>query len=422
MTKKIYLDNAASTPVDEKVKKEMEPYFSEIFGNPGSIHSFGQEAQIGVDKARRKIADFLNCQSQEIIITASATEANNLALKGVIGAFTKKDFIPHIITSAFEHESILEPCRQLEKIGSAEITYLPVSKDGFVNPEDVKNALKDNTVLVSVMYANNEIGTVQPIFEISRIITDFKKRKSEIRNPSAFGGSASGGKSETNSKFKIQNSKFGAALPLLHTDAVQAVQFLNCDVQKLGVDLLSLSGQKIYGPKGVGALFVRSGVKIEPLVSGGIQEGGLRGGTENVPGIVGLGAAVALAAENQKAGVSAKIEKLTNKLTEGILKNVKGASLNGAKENRLPNNANILFKGVSSEMLIIALDSEGIVVSAGSACSAKALKSSHVLRAIGLSEKDASSSLRFTLSKHTTEEEINFVLRKMPEIINKLNK
>lgn len=399
MRKKIYLDNAASTPVDEKVKKEMEPYFSEIFGNPGSIHSFGQEAQIGIDKARRKIADFLNCQSQEIIFTGSATEANNLALKGITGAVlsearkNKKDFTPHIITTAFEHESVLDPCRQLEKSGFAEITYLPVSKDGFVNLEDIKKAMKENTVLVSVMYANNEIGTIQPIAKISEIVRNFRNVKC----------------AET-------------ALPLLHTDAVQAVQFLDCDINKLGVDLLSLSGQKIYGPKGVGALFVRSGVKIDPLVSGGMQEGGLRGGTENVPGIVGLGAAVESAAGGQKNGTPAKIAVLRDRLIDGILKNVKNSSLNGSLENRLPNNANILFKGASSEMLIIALDSEGVAVSAGSACSAKALKSSHVLRAIGLSEKDASSSLRFTLSKHTAEEEIDYAVKVISKIIVNLKK
>lgn len=407
----VYLDNAASTPVDERVKKAMEPYFSEIFGNPGSIHSFGQEAQIGTDKARKQVADFLGCSTQEIIFTGSATEANNLALKGITGAVlsearkNKKDFIPHVITTAFEHESVLDPCRQLEKSGLAEITVLPVSKEGFVNPEDVKNALKENTVLVSVMYANNEIGTIQPISEIAEIIRDFRNRNSKFNLPA--GG---------------QNSKFGAVFPLLHTDAVQAVQFLDCGVDKLGVDLLSLSGQKIYGPKGVGALFVRSGVKIEPLVSGGMQEGGLRGGTENVPGIVGLGAAVESVAEGQKNGTPAKIEILRDRLIGGILKNTKNVSLNGSLENRLPNNANILFKNVSAEMLIIALDSEAVAVSAGSACSAKALKASHVLRAIGLSEKDASSSLRFTLSKHTTEKEIDYVLNVLPKTIDKFKK
>ncbi|MBI5401290.1 cysteine desulfurase [Candidatus Wolfebacteria bacterium] len=409
MGKRIYLDNAASTPVDSRVKKAMEPYFSEIFGNPGSIHSFGQEAQIGVDRARKQIADFLGCSSREIIFTGSATEANNLAVKGIAGAAAAsrgKDFIQHIITSAFEHESILDPCRQLEKSGLAEITYLPVSRDGFVSPEDVKKSLKENTVLVSVMYANNEIGTIQPIAEIAKIIRDFRNQKL-----SGFARSREA-REILNSKFEI-NSKSGAVLPLLHTDAVQAVQFLDCGVDNLGVDFLSLSGQKIYGPKGVGALFVRSGVKIEPLVSGGMQESGRRGGTENVPGIVGLGAAVELAAEGQKDGTSAKIETLRNKLIEGILKSAKSAALNGSFKNRLPNNANILFKNAAAEMMIIALDSEGIAVSAGSACSAKALKPSHVLRAIGLSEKDASSSLRFTLSKLTTEEEIDTALEKL---------
>ncbi|MDI6883228.1 MAG: cysteine desulfurase family protein [Patescibacteria group bacterium] len=421
MRNRIYLDYASTTPIDPKVLEEMLPYLKDDFGNPSSIHRFGQRAQMACDKARERVSCFLNCSSSEIVFTGSATEANNLAIFGIVKAAQKRGVErPHIITTQIEHHAVLEPCRQLEKEG-VEVTYLPVGKEGIVKVCDVEKAIKENTVLVSIMYANNEIGTVQPIAEIANVIRNFRNPKSEIpiSKPRLRRGSSiiSG---------QIQNSKF--KIPIFHTDAVQAVNYLNCDVQKLAVDLLTLSGHKIYGPKGVGALYIRQGTLIEPLIYGGGQEERLRSGTENVTAIVGLAAAIA-EIKNQKGTNSfwkrAKIKnlrKLRNKLIEGILKSIPGAKLNGSLKYRLPNNANFTIPGAEGESMVIALDQEGVACATGSACSSRSLEPSHVLLSLGLSSEQAHSSLRLTLGRYTTEKEIDYLLEVLPKIVKRLRK
>ncbi|MBI1754753.1 cysteine desulfurase [Candidatus Azambacteria bacterium] len=381
--KRIYLDYAASTPVDEEVLKAMLPYFSETYGNPSSVHAFGQDAQSAVDTARAKTAAALGCLSQEIIFTGSATEANNLALIGVAEEALKKRKNIHIISSRVEHESVLEPLSYLEKERGASVTYLPVTSGGFVRPEDVQNALREDTALVSIMYANNEVGTIQPIAEIANVIRAHNK------------------------KFRV----------FFHTDAAQAASYLPLAVAQLGVDLMTLSGHKMYGPKGVGALYIKKGTPVAPLVHGGGQEYGKRSGTENVPAVVGFAAALerAVAHREEAAG---QAEALRNYFIAQITARIPDTRLNGSRENRLPNNANILFPGANAAELIVALDMEGIAVSAGSACQSKALAESHVLSAIGLSKKDAKSSLRFSFGNYTTKEDLDAVL----DILVKLEK
>lgn len=406
----IYLDYAATTPLDPDVLKVMMPYLGEEYGNPSSVHQLGQRALAAIDEAREKLAKFLGCELREVIFTGSATEANNLAIQGIVKNYksqitnyeqstTAKSQIlnPHIITSQIEHDSVLECCRALEKEG-VEVTYLSVTKDGFVRIEDVKNALKDNTVLISIMYANNEVGTIQPIAEIANSIHDFRKHKIQIPNH----------KQDTN------------IYPLFHTDAVQAANYLDCDVNKLGVDLLTLSAHKIYGPKGVGALYVRSGTPLEPLIRGGGQEFALRPGTENVTAIAGFGAAIQQITNYKTQNINSKIQKLRDRLIKEVLKSIPNARLNGSRENRLPNNANFCFPGVSAETLTIALDQEGIAISSGSACSSRAMQPSHTLLAIGLSEDEANSSVRVTLGKYTTEQEITRFFRTLTLILKRL--
>ena len=417
---RIYLDYASTTPIDSEVLAVMLPYFSEKFGNPSSLHSFGQEAQAAVDVARSNAADFFGCLTQEIIFAGSATEANNIVILNAVKIARSNGIkTPHIITSAIEHKSVLEPIRKLEKEGEIIVTYLPVSKEGIIDVELLKNALDDNTALVSIMYANNEIGTIQPILEVSNIIRNFK------------------------------NSKFGAALPLLHTDAVQAANFLNMKVKEIGVDALTLSGHKIYGPKGVGVLYAKKEISLAPIMYGGEQEYGKRPGTENVPAIVGIGKALSKISEWGKQ--SADMQSLRDYFIGRVLEEIKFTALNGGnprtqpangksgavsvcrqreeqppydgKENRLPNNANILFKGISSADLLIMLDMEGIAVSAGSACLAKSAspEPSYVLRAIGLSEKDAKSSIRFSFGRQTTKEDIDRALEVLVKLVKRLS-
>lgn len=384
MPKKVYFDYAASTPVDPGVLNSMLPYFGEKYGNAASIHSFGQEAQIAIDESRTKIADFFGCSFREIVFTGSATESINLAIRGAIKA--AKDKKPHIVTSQIEHEAVLDTYRDLEKDG-VEVTILPVSADGFVKPEDVKNALKENTVLVSIMYANNEIGVIQPIKEIGQIIKEFKESRESV-------------------------------YPLFHTDAVQAVNFLDCNVERLGADLLSFSGQKIYGPKGVGGLYCKEGMPIKPIITGSGQEFGLRSGTSNVPLIVGLAEAVALLPEMKK--MAGQIKQLRDRLIERVIKEIPGAKLNGSLENRLPNNVNLNFGAVKSKFdssLIVALDLAGFAISAGSACQSKAQKPSHVLTAIGLSPQEVKKSIRVSLGKTTTMEEIDELAEALKRIL-----
>jgi len=407
-SKKIYLDNAASTPVDGEVLKAMLPYFEREYGNASSVHNFGQKARAAIDRAREQVADFLNCQVSEIIFTGSATEADNLAIFGVVRDFQERRIKPHFITTRIEHDAVLESCKKLEKEG-VEVTYLPVDKEGIVRVSDVKKAIKKNTVLVSVMYANNEIGTVQPIAEIANIIRNFRNSKFQAPNPK-----------------QIPNLK--SQFPIFHTDAVQAVNYLDCDVKKLGVDLLTLSAHKIYGPKGVGALYVKEGTPILPIIFGGGHEQGLRPGTENTPGIVGLGKAIEKVKSEKTSANSVEsskiknLERLRDKLIDGILKRIPDSRLNGSRVNRLPNNANFSFRGAEGESIAISLDREGIAASTGSACSSKSLEPSHVLLALGLSPEEVHGSLRLTLGRYTTEEDINKVLEVLPKIIERLRK
>lgn len=392
MNKRIYLDHASTTPVDPEVEKAMLPYFREKFGNPSSIHSFGQEAQIAVDNAREVIADFLGCALTEIYFTSSASEANNWVLWALSGISKK----PHYLVSAVEHKSIIEPARALERRGVIELDFIPVDQDCLVDPLEVEKRIKENTVLVSLMVANSEVGVIQPVAEIGRIIARF--RKSRQRRESEAGPGAVGKEI------------------YFHTDAAQGTQFLPLGVSELKVDYLTLSGHKIYGPKGVGILYAKKGSPLEPLIRGGSQEYGKRAGTENVPAIVGLGKAIELVGKNREAVVN-KVAVLRDKLREGIVKVIPGVKLNGSFEHRLPNNLNLGFGKVEGDSLVIALDQKRIAVSTGSACTAKAVGPSHVLEAMNLSEEEIKGSIRITLGKNTTEEEINKVVQVLSEVI-----
>jgi len=388
-TKKIYLDHAATTPVDKKVLEAMLPYFSDNFGNAMSLHSFGRVAEDAVDEAREIVSNFLNCQSSEIVFTSGATEANNLSIKGAVKSFQInpkfKGQKPHIITTAFEHHCVLDTCKSLEKEGLAEITYIKPDKEGFISPEDIKKAIRRNTILVSVMYVNNEIGTIAPIEKIGKIIKDSRKKKYSI-------------------------------YPLFHTDATQAINYLNCDIEKLGVDLLSFSGHKIYGPKGVGALYLKRRIPIRKIQDGGDQEGQMRAGTHNVPGIVGLGKAIAIIDKKKNK----KIEILRNYLMKKVLQEIPKTKLNGSKKFRSPANLNFSFLNVEGEGLLLSLDMEGIACSTGSACSSGALEPSHVLLAIEKKPEETHGSLRVSLGKDTTKKEIDIFILKLKEIINRL--
>ncbi|MBU0732163.1 cysteine desulfurase [Patescibacteria group bacterium] len=375
-----YFDNAATTPMDPRVFKAMEPYFSEEFGNPMSVHTPGQIALQALDNARNSVSKFLNCLGQEVIFTSGATESNNLAIKGIIQAYSGKDK-PHVITSAIEHHCVLETVERLEKEGKIGATYIKPQPDGVIKAEDVIKEIKDNTVLISIMYVNNEIGTIQPIAEIG-------KNKGKA---------------------------------IFHTDAVQAVNYLDCDVKKLNIDMLSLSGHKIYGPKGIGAIFVKQGTALKQIQQGGAQEAGLRAGTHNVPGIVGLGKAIELISKEGKKDYD-KVEKLRDQLWAGIQKNIKNADLNGSLEQRIPSNLNISFKNIEGEGILISLDMEGIAASTGSACSSGSLEPSHVMMALQNDPLRAHSSTRFSLGRFNTEEDVKYLLKKLPPIIEKLRK
>lgn len=400
----IYFDHSATTPVDKKVLKAMEPYWRENFGNPSSIHTFGQKAVFGVDKARTQAAEFLGCETEEIVFTSGATEANNLALRGIIKALKKEIPHPHIITSQIEHDAILEPCHDLEEEG-VEVTYLPVDSRGLVNLEDLKKAIKENTVLVSIMYVNSEIGAVEPIKEIGKAI---EKVNEERFNAWQRTGAAK-------KLPKPQKIYF-------HTDATQAVNFFNCLVKHLKADLLSLSAHKIYGPKGVGLLYVKKGTRISPIQLGGHHERNLRSGTLNVPGIVGLGEALALITAETQEKTNKKITALRDRLVAGLQKNIPDIVLNTDRDNSTPAHAHFSFFGAEGESILISLDFEGIAVSTGSACASNSLKHSYVLEAIGLSEENTNYSVRFTLGKDNTKEEVDKVIKVLPPIIEKLRK
>ena len=378
MRKKIYLDYAATTPVDPRVVKAIRPYFSEKFGNTMSLHSFGQEAKEALEESREVIADLMGAKPKEIIFTSSATESNNTALKGIAFANRKKG--NHIIISPIEHDCVIESAKWLESQGF-EVTRLKVGKFGLVDPADVKKAIKKDTILVSVMHANNEIGTIEPIEEIGKICRE-------------------------------RNVYF-------HTDAAQSFGKIPIDVNKMNIDLMTVSSHKTYGPKGAGALFVRGGTKIEPIIHGGGHESGLRSSTVNVPAIVGFAEAARICQREMRREAE-KLTKLRDKLIKGVLKKIGGSHLNGHPKKRLPNNANFWFKGVEGESIVMHLDLLGIAVSSGSACSSKSLAPSHVLLAIGLRPEQAYGSLRLSLGRWTKEKEIDYVLRVLPGIIKKL--
>jgi len=403
MNKPIYLDHSATTPVDPAVLKAMLPYFSDKFGNPSSVHGFGQEAQAAVDQARITVAEFLNCAPAEVVFTSGATEADNLAINGVTKALREKFATKlHIITLKIEHPAVLEPFHELARQGF-DVTFLPVQKNGVVRIEDFKKAVRDNTVLVSLMYVNSEVGSIQPIREIGKLIEKINE-----------------GRPEQRLKTRTIDSKL-KPLPLyFHTDAVQAVNFLNCDTQYLHVDLFSLSGHKIYGPKGIGALFVKSGTPIEAVQLGGHHEHDRRSGTLNVTGIVGLAKAVALLTEKNKTKNNKKIAIMRDNLIAGLKRNIPHIRVNTDITISTPAHANISFIGAEGESILIALDLAGIAVSTGSACASTSLKASHVLLAMGIPEEIAHNSIRFTLGKNNNLNEIKRLINVLPPIIKRL--
>ncbi|HVZ62421.1 MAG TPA: cysteine desulfurase family protein [Candidatus Nitrosotalea sp.] len=372
----IYLDNAASTPVHEKVIEEMLPYFREQYGNPSSIHKHGRLANAAIQNARKRIAALINADSNEILITSGGTESNNTAIQGIVSQ--KKG--NHIITSSIEHDAILEPCKSLEKQGYR-ISFLPVDKHGSINPEDLRKEISSDTCLITIMYANNEVGTIQPIKEMSLIA-------------------------------KEKNIAF-------HTDAVQAVGKIPVDVKELGVDFLSISSHKINGPKGVGALYIKKGMKISPLILGGGQESGLRSGTENVASIVGFGMACELSKKNMDVNTD-HLKRLTTKLTSRVLHEIPATTINGNPDMKTPNNAHFTFLGVNGEDLIIKLDENKISASTGSACSVKIQKASHVLKAMGFSHEQVTGSLRLTVGITNTEQEIDETVDTLKKVVLEL--
>ncbi len=381
--KKVYMDYAATTPVDKEVLEAMLPHFTKDFGNASSIHECGRNSFDAVEISRKKVADILHTSADEVIFTAGGTESDNLAVKGV--AYNNKDKIgtkgPHIITSTIEHPAILETCKHLEKQGF-KVKYLPVDKYGLIKIDELEQSISKDTFLVTIMYANNEIGTVEPVAEIGKM----------AKEHGAF----------------------------FHTDAVQAIGKEPTDVKKLNIDLLSISSHKIYGPKGVGALYIRNGVKIQPIIHGGGHEKGLRSSTYNTPGIVGLGKACELAQKRMEKDV-AHLKNLRDKLINGVSK-IEESYLNGHPEKRLANNAHFRFTAIEGESLNLMLDDKGIAAATGSACSSKKLQASHVLLAIGLDPAQAHGSLRLTLGRTSTKDDVSYVLDVLPGTVESLRK
>jgi cysteine desulfurase len=366
------MDHSATTPIDTEVLETMKPYFTEFFGNPSSLHTFGREASEAIEKAREQVAQLINADETEIIFTSGGTESNNIALRC---ASTKK----WIITSTIEHPAVLTTCKYLQSIGF-KVTYIPVDEHGIVSINEIANTINDDVGIVSIMHANNEIGTIEPITEIGKICAEHDV--------------------------------------LFHTDAVQSCGKIEVDVKKMNIDLLTISSHKMYGPMGVGALYVRKGMKIGTFIYGGGHEKGIRSGTENVAGIVGFGKACELARIRLHED-SLRLTKMRDNLITEILK-IDESYLNGHPIHRLPNNANFRFTGVEGESLVLSLDAEGIAVSTGSACSSKKLEPSHVLMAIGLSEVEAHGSLRLTLGRGNTDDDINYVVEVLPKVVDKL--
>lgn len=376
--KNIYLDHAATCPTDPEVLEAMQPYFTEHFGNPSSIYSISRTTRNAIETARAILAKAIGAAPEEIVFTSGGSESDNFAVKGVAHALREKG--RHIITSQIEHHAVLYTCKYLEKNGYT-VTYLPVDHDGIIRIEELEKAIRPDTILITIMHANNEIGSIQPIREIGEIAK----------------------------KHKI----------VFHTDAVQTFGHIPVDVNELNADLLSISGHKFYGPKGVGALYIRKGTKITPLIHGGDQERRRRASTENVPGIVGLGKAVEIA-RDVMTGELQRQARLRDEFIQKILTTIPDSRLNGAPLQRLPNNINISFKGIEGESILLNLDMYGIAASTGSACSSSSLEPSHVLLAIGLDHELAHGSVRFSLGKHTTAEDLNSVAEILPGIIRKL--
>ncbi len=380
MDKFIYFDHAATTPVKDEVLKAMLPYFTEDYGNASTVYQLGQKSRAALDEARAKVAGILNCKPNEIFFTGSGSEADNWAIKGAAHANRAKG--NHIITSAIEHHAVLHTCKALEKEGF-EVTYLPVDEYGRVSPEDVKNAIKDTTILITIMFANNEIGTIEPIAEIAEIAKEKKI--------------------------------------LFHTDAVQAVGAVPIDLKELKVDMMSMSAHKFNGPKGVGALYVRQGVRLTNLIEGGAQERGKRAGTENLPGIIGLATALELATESIEEK-DKKISAMRDYIIKNIEEKIPYCRLNGHREYRLPGNVNFSFEYIEGESMLLWLDINNIAASSGSACTSGSLDPSHVLLAIGLDHATAHGSLRVTLGEENTYEEADFLIKTLAETVDKLRK
>ena len=378
--KRVYMDNAATTALRRDVLDAMMPYLTDIYGNPSSLHYFGQEAHKAVENARHQVASALNAEDNEIVFTGCGTEADNMALKGIAEKYQSKG--NHIITSSVEHHAILHTCEYLEKHGF-EVTYLPVDEYGMVKAEQVRDAIRSDTILVSIMFANNEVGTIMPIKEIGAV----------CREKGVF----------------------------FHTDAVQAVGHVAIDVKAMNIDLLSLSAHKLHGPKGVGALYIRKGIVVPPLLHGGAQERRKRAGTENVAGIVGLGKAIEIACSDIE-GTAKRMCYLRDKLINGIEVSIPEVKLNGHRTERLPGNVNFSIKYIEGESILLMLDINGIAASSGSACTSGSLDPSHVLLAMGMPHETAHGSLRLTLGDDTTEDDIDYVLEVLPEIVVKLRK
>jgi cysteine desulfurase len=404
--KRIYFDHSASTPVDADVLKKMLPFFSTHFGNASSVHSFGQQAHKAVDEARQSAADFLNCGPDEIVFTSGATEANNLAVSGVMKAMRRryKNDKLHVITSVIEHDSILEPFAGLERDG-IEVSHVPVKPNGVIDPEVLRGMIKPETVLVSIMYVNSEVGSIQPIRDVGKIIRKINEKK--LRDWQ---------RADTKKRGEKPRSI------LFHTDATQAVNFLDCNVKNNFLDMLSLSGHKIYGPKGIGLLYVKSGAPIAAMQLGGHHEGNRRSGTLNTPGIVGLGAALAKLTPKATAADNRKISRLRDSLITGITKKIPDVILNTDQSIATPAHAHFSFLGVEGESILIALDLEGIAVSTGSACASQSLKASHVLVAMGIKVEIAHNSIRFSLGKHNTPDDIKKILAVLPAIVKRLRR
>ncbi len=380
----VYLDHAGTTPMDPRVLEAMLPYFSELYGNPSSIHTVGQEARYALDEARERVAGVLHCRAREVVFTAGGTESDNSAIYGPATALRETG--NHIITSGVEHHAVLHTCQHLEGMGF-EVTYLPVDQYGMVSPESAYNAVNDRTTLVSIMYGNNEIGTINPIPEIAEAV---HRRAEELERTI-----------------------------VVHTDAVQAAGFLDLNVRRLSVDMLSLSGHKFYGPKGTGVLYVKRGTPFLPLILGGGQERERRSGTENIPGIVGLSVALEIA-DSEREAVSAHCAALRDKVIEFVTARIPASHLNGPPSHRLPNNVNLSFEGIEGEPILLGLDMAGIAASSGSACSSGSLEPSHVLLALGQSAELARGSLRITLGKENTPAEVDYLLGVLVDLVAQL--